>query len=100
MAFKQNGYSRFFNHNSEKMGDHHGCRLGKWYVADGKAIFGNTSAYPKILSPHEAVHRNINEGIANGQNLDVATANFKKAEEASKELFAILNDMLKQRQDG
>lgn len=96
VSFKQNGYSRFFNQNSEKMGDHHGCRFGKWYVSNGKESFGKTSAYAKIAAPHEAVHTNINSAIV-AQNADLAAQRFSTAESASKQLFALLNEMLGQK---
>jgi predicted nucleic acid-binding Zn-ribbon protein len=36
--------------------DHHGCRLGHWYEGEGKEVFGNSSSFRSLLTPHSKVH--------------------------------------------
>ena len=40
----------------EQFSDHTSCRLGQWYQADGSQLFGSTSAYRNIETPHRKVH--------------------------------------------
>ena len=86
--------------------DHHGCRLGKWYDGEGKERFGTTTTYPKFSAPHAVVHKNANTNI---KFLDSAEpmanilahrteiiGNFKEMEQASTELFALMDNMLRE----
>jgi methyl-accepting chemotaxis protein len=36
--------------------NHQQCRLGKWYLGEGKDIFGNLPSYRTIDAPHAKVH--------------------------------------------
>jgi len=36
--------------------NHQQCRLGKWYLGDGKGIFGHLPSYRSIDAPHAKVH--------------------------------------------
>jgi methyl-accepting chemotaxis protein len=36
--------------------DHQHCRLGKWYLADGKELFGRFPSYQALDTPHAKVH--------------------------------------------
>lgn len=35
---------------------HQQCRLGKWYLGEGRELFGNTAAYRALDVPHAKVH--------------------------------------------
>jgi methyl-accepting chemotaxis protein len=79
------------------------CRLGKWYNDEGKRRFGATSSYPKVQQPHHIVHENANANIAyihdgiEGSHLENGPEiirRFKLMEEASNELFALMDNML------
>ncbi|MDX1294666.1 MAG: methyl-accepting chemotaxis protein [Sulfurimonadaceae bacterium] len=79
------------------------CRLGKWYNDEGKRRFGATSSYPKVQQPHHIVHENANANIAyihdgidgsHIQNGDEIIRRFRLMEEASNELFALMDNML------
>jgi len=62
IVFKHNAYSTLLEENIEKaasFGDHHSCRLGKWYEGDGKKLFGGTKAYKAVELPHSLVHKNV-----------------------------------------
>jgi methyl-accepting chemotaxis protein len=83
----------------------HECRLGKWYDGEGKRRFSTTTSYSKIAVPHAIVHENANtnlsyiEADADTQTLqhcDQIISNFDKMENASAELFVLMDDMLKE----
>lgn len=102
IIFKLNAYSSIFN-NKEKaiFGDHHQCRLGKWYeVGDGKQAFSKVPSYALLESPHHIVHDKVRvslDCIKNDNCVEEAehiVTNFKLVEEKSKELFAILDKMV------
>jgi len=101
VVFKSNAYLSMSQAKKvQEFGDHTVCRLGKWYAGDGKDRFGATQSYPKIISPHKNVHDNVIESM---RYLDEGSVfehkerifeNFKNMENASDELFAIMQDML------
>jgi len=102
IIFKLNAYSSLFN-NEEKatFGDHHQCRLGKWYEeGDGKKSFGHMQSFAKLEAPHQIVHDRIKSSLICIKNnscvheAETIIANFKLVEAKSKELFAILNAMV------
>lgn len=102
MAFKVSGYSAVFLRQTDKaLSDHHNCRLGKWYDAAGREQYGHTAAYTKMQEPHKAVHSNILdvlEIIRGGDmlhNSKQVEEHFKATEAASKELFELLNEMVR-----
>jgi methyl-accepting chemotaxis protein len=81
----------------------HQCRLGQWYDNEGKERFAHTASYSKITAPHKVVHENANENLrfleTNAsentlENSDKIVDNFNKMEDASDELFALLDKML------
>jgi len=85
--------------------DSHHCNLGVWYDGEGKNRFSCTSSYPKIAAPHKIVHTNANTNlnfIQNDaehdtlENADTIVDNFDKMEEASTELFALMDAMLEE----
>ena len=82
---------------------HTECRLGKWYGDEGKERFSSTTSFSKITIPHKIVHENANnnliylDGDADNDTLDNAddiVENFDKMEEASSELFTLLDNIL------
>jgi len=81
----------------------HQCNLGVWYDGEGKARFANTASYPKLAAPHECVHKNANTNLhylsGNVEEDTLAHAeeiisNFNRMEEASEELFILMDKML------
>ncbi len=81
----------------------HQCNLGVWYDGEGKARFANTASYSKLAAPHETVHKNANTNLhyltGNAQEDTLAhaeeiIANFDRMEEASEELFVLMDRML------
>ncbi len=83
----------------------HECDLGKWYDAEGKERFSQTTSYSKMAKPHEIIHTNANKNLtylkkdpANTtlSNSCTIIENFDVMEDASTELFALLDTMLEE----
>ena len=81
----------------------HECRLGKWYDGEGKKRFSDTASFPKVVAPHTVVHDNANTNLqyidddainTTLNNADAIIDNFEKMENASEELFDVLQNML------
>lgn len=103
VRFKVDGYRAIFDEKHEQLTNHVNCRLGKWYANVGKENFDKTKSYRLIEEPHKTVHNSINDAIKcihDGtctNDISVVTNNFKQAEEASKELFDLLDTMLQEK---
>jgi len=83
----------------------HECNLGKWYEGEGKERFSQTNTYAKIAAPHIIVHKKANANLkylhenAKEQTLehaDIIIENFDKMEDASHELFDLMDKMLQE----
>lgn len=101
MIFKANAYEVGFQGNVDKeFSDHHSCALGKWYeYGEGKAVFGQSSAYQGLIQPHKKVHDEVHKAmqlLKNGssEHKEIIEC-FKAAEKASQELFSVLNEMIR-----
>lgn len=101
MIFKNNAYAAGFEGKvTQEFSDHYSCALGNWYEhGEGKATFSSHPSYGKLLEPHKRVHDEVRRAmqllsedpIKNGLGIVQC---FQKAEEASEELFSILNEMV------
>jgi len=100
VLFKVSGYGSVFSSDHKELSDHTNCRLGKWYAGVGKENFSATAAFKALEEPHKIVHGEINQAIQcvrEGtclQDINVVINHFAKAEESSKKLFGLLNQML------
>jgi methyl-accepting chemotaxis protein len=107
IVLKSRAYSTVLGEKKEAgmFPDHHSCRLGQWYEAEGKERFSTTKAYAAIFEPHKKVHDVIEENfvyvhdnsVLKRDNPARIVANFGKMEEASQELFQLLNSMIEER---
>jgi len=83
--------------------DHKNCRLGKWHSGGlGKRYFSTTPSYSKLDKPHSIVHNGTNhvfDTIKKNGDLDYKKLmqSFREMENASVDVFKILDDMLKER---
>ena len=62
IVFKHKAYSTLLEEDIDsaaEFGDHHSCRLGKWYDGEGKKLFGATKAYKAVDVPHSLVHKSV-----------------------------------------
>lgn len=106
VAFKINGYKEIFAKSGKQLADHLNCRLGKWYLGTGKERFGQNKSFPKINTPHQIIHENMNSAISIAHSEDIKleeTQNkiFEKcqtAENTSLQLFDIFKDMVEEQQ--
>lgn len=102
VLFKINAYEGVFNNKDIALSTHHECRFGKWIMAKGKELFGHTKSYSKIGLPHSIVHHNALaalECIKKGtclQDINVVINHFVEVEKASKEMFVIIDQMIKE----
>jgi hypothetical protein len=85
--------------------DHKNCRLGKWYLDDGKKLFGKTKSYSSLDMPHSLVHSNVHRALALSRenwidNLslrDELMAHMEAAENASTQVVHIVDEMVKEK---
>ena len=99
VVFKLGGYESVFkdDHNFN-FSTHTECRFGKWKESKGKERFSTSPSFSKIDAPHKAVHESIRcipECIKDGatKNAKQMIEAFTQAEEKSKELFKVLNEL-------
>ena len=103
VLFKVSGYGSVFDKEHKELTDHLHCRLGKWYASVGKDNFGGTSSFKAIDDPHKVVHSEINQAIQCVRegtclnDINVVINRFQTAEDASKKLFGLLNQMLEEK---
>jgi len=105
IVFKSRAYSTVLEGSKEEeFADHHHCRMGKWYEAEGKERFGFTKAYKAMDKPHQTVHNFVfanlefvkKETTLRRDNPDKIVKNFMTIEEASTELFELLDGMVEE----
>ncbi|WP_373071753.1 methyl-accepting chemotaxis protein [Sulfurimonas sp.] len=103
ILFKSNAYSATLEQNkSYTVVDHHNCRMGKWYIGNGKERFGHLKSFEALDIPHSEVHNNvklvgnfIQDGtVLKYDNPKKIVKYFADMEESSKKLFVILDEML------
>lgn len=104
IVYKSNAYNTVITATELlQVSDHHGCRLGKWYDGEGARRFGSTPSFKLIPAHHKIVHENANQNVAYIADgiLDShiphgaeVVSRFNDMEEASKELFVLLDNII------
>jgi len=79
--------------------DHHNCRLGKWYYeGEGAAYFAKMPSFKTLETPHAQVHTATKKvfDVIEHHNTDLGKLQdyFKEMEDGSKQVFAILDQVL------
>ncbi|WP_333803939.1 methyl-accepting chemotaxis protein [Sulfurospirillum sp.] len=103
VLFKVSGYGSVFDKEHKELSDHTNCRLGKWYAGVGKENFSATTAFKALEEPHKIVHGEINQAIKCVRegtclnDINIVINHFATAEESSKKLFGLLNQMLQEK---
>jgi methyl-accepting chemotaxis protein len=85
--------------------DHKTCRLGKWYLDAGKAVFGKTQAFASLDMPHAKVHSNVHlalklaqqDWIADVTVRDELVHRLEAAEDASTQVIHLVSEMVKEK---
>ena len=105
MAFKINGYASVLEGVPGEFVDEHQCRLGKWYEeGEGRKLFGSTPSYPALAEPHARVHRAVKLAVECTRDktcearVEEIVADFEEAEQASVQLFEILDEIIDEAQ--
>ncbi|MDF1878101.1 CZB domain-containing protein [Sulfurimonas sp. SAG-AH-194-C20] len=106
IIFKHDVYTDILSENIEAVSttkDHKNCRLGKWYGDEGKALFGKTSAYAAIDTPHTNVHTNSLSALSYVAEPDYIVThrtdlvqNMSTVEVESFKLFELFKEMVTQ----
>ncbi len=104
IIFKSNAYTAMVEARTEnRFENHKECRLGKWYETEGKKRFFGAPSFQKLQTPHQLVHSMVLENLRYIEERDrrleeeeKIIENFKRMEEASKELFYLLDRMRKE----
>jgi len=104
IMFKSNSYIGIVNGKigSWSPGDHHACRLGKWYDSGmGKERFAHLSSFKAIVAPHSIVHtcarenfKFIEDSDTTVENKKAIIENFTTMETASNQLFIIMDELI------
>ncbi len=101
IIYKSKAYNTLINvDENATFANHTNCRFGKWYTTTGKEYYKQTSSYPKIDKPHSIVHNVANKNLEFIQgedrrleNEEEIIQNFNDMENASQELFNLLDAM-------
>lgn len=77
------------------VGDHHGCRLGKWLATLDSKDLQVKSIINKIEAPHAEIHKSAKSAIEeyNKGNMNIAEAKLADIEKNSKIVVAFLNEL-------
>ncbi|MDD5213579.1 MAG: methyl-accepting chemotaxis protein [Candidatus Gracilibacteria bacterium] len=104
IVFKANFYKSMYSLKMvTNFGDHHNCRLGKWYSGEGQKLFGKTKIFSQMEKPHSVVHDMVIQSVeclTDAEtcivNRDFIAENARKMEIASAELFELFPKMLEE----
>jgi methyl-accepting chemotaxis protein len=85
-----------------ELSDHHSCRLGKWYGAQGASRYAALPAFRALEAPHRRVHEcGKRAAQLHNQNDRVgALAAYAEMDQASKEVLALLDRLIVESNDG
>ena len=105
VLYKTEAYSSIMaSRESMVFEDYRSCNMGKWYISDGKNIFGETASFKSMDNAHKVVHDSVlknlkyiqSNSVFKEQNAKNIINNFIKMEDASFELFTKLDTMLEE----
>jgi len=107
IIFKHKAYKTLLQENEQEaaeFGDHHTCRLGKWYETKGKEQFGKTQAFKTLEPIHATVHERVIKALGcvprhnclQPESQERIVGKMKEAEEASFELFELFKEMVRE----
>jgi methyl-accepting chemotaxis protein len=108
VIYKHNVYALLFGEENDFVqSTHSACRLGQWYTqGKGKEEFNKTASYSKLDKPHAVVHEQANrlatecagsKAICSKREIEKMISDI---ENASKEVFSILDAMVEEKAQG
>lgn len=105
IILKSKAYSAILDEKKGQSFDsEHTCRLGTWMESDKMDRFKDKASYKKLSTPHNKVHNTLvsttqylEEGTTfEGRNPETVVENFKQMEQASNDMFALLDSMIQE----
>ena len=107
IIFKSEAYTAVTNgKNRDKSlsNDHHTCSFGKWYDGTASKLFAGSKTFTQMEQKHAQFHKVIIENIhyveegldSLDTNKSKVINNFTIAEDASRELFALMDQLVKE----
>jgi methyl-accepting chemotaxis protein len=100
IRFKKSVVDRILGRNdltADKLSDHNGCRLGKWYASVQDPQVRNHPAFARLAEPHGRVHSHGKKALAawaEGRQ-DTALSEVDLLNKASHEVLALLDEIEK-----
>jgi hypothetical protein len=101
VIYKEKLYSFFLKEREDfSAGDHYSCRLGKWYYhGAGRENFSDTESFKHLELPHSIVHKEASVVVealdrSDSPSLDEILIHFLNIEEASKDVFNLLDSIV------
>ncbi|MBW7860296.1 MAG: CZB domain-containing protein [Rhodocyclaceae bacterium] len=81
---------------AEDLPDETQCKLGQWYVGEGRELYGREPGYAALETPHRAVHRHAAQAIAHyhGGRKSEALQELLAMEKANLEVLAGMSRIL------
>jgi DNA-binding FrmR family transcriptional regulator len=100
LVWKHSIYKRLWgltNQPVDAFTDHTQCRLGQWYLGEGRQQYGEHAAYRELEAPHRAVHEagTLAVRAADAGEREEAVARLRAMEEASDQVMRRLDDLEK-----
>jgi methyl-accepting chemotaxis protein len=80
-----------------QVGDHHGCRLGKWVTSVGNTVPRFDAYLKQLEAPHRALHQQAGKAIEayNSGRVDLAESYLLEMDNSSKSVVGLLNTIKK-----
>jgi len=104
ILFKADALHHVEINSSKQVSDHHNCRFGKWYDGEGREYFQHSKSFIDAQVPHKKVHDCVIDTfkiLEDGTPLkskESIQSNFVEMENASDELFVLMDKMLDEEQ--
>lgn len=75
--------------------NHNDCRLGKWYLSDGKDIFSSSNTFKQLNEPHKQVHYFGIEALKSLEagNKEKSVSELHSMEESSRKVMSLLDQL-------
>jgi len=105
IVYKNAAYSTVLNEKLSDLvqGNYDSCNFSKWFQNQGKEDYAHTSAFNKLDKPHREIHQQMEKNLVyvNEHSVmkhkDQVIENFSKMEQASEELFRLLDKMVEEK---
>lgn len=103
IVFKLHAYDLATSDLEEDLTNANDCLFNKWLIEYGKADYGDSENYNKLVEMHEAIHNHALNGLKkarNGSKTKQIAGDYRAMEKASKKFFTLLSDISNERFHG